>query len=125
LSIEKNILFQVKSFVRPVGQEVAMSIAVVIQFRRLAAAAALALGLAMPASANDAMPLVSTQWLKSNLSDPAIVVLDIRSAIDGGGAEAFAKAHIPGAVHSDYDKGGWSPATACRSCCRPRPSLKS
>jgi thiosulfate/3-mercaptopyruvate sulfurtransferase len=97
----------VKSFVRPVGQEVAMSIAVVIQFRRLAAAAALALGLAMPASANDAMPLVSTQWLKSNLSDPAIVVLDIRSAIDGGGAEAFAKAHIPGAVHSDYDKGGW------------------
>jgi thiosulfate/3-mercaptopyruvate sulfurtransferase len=107
LSIEKNILFQVKSFVRPVGQEVAMSIAVVIQFRRLAAAAALALGLAMPASANDAMPLVSTQWLKANLSDPAIVVLDIRSAIDGGGAEAFAKAHIPGAVHSDYDKGGW------------------
>jgi thiosulfate/3-mercaptopyruvate sulfurtransferase len=34
-------------------------------------------------------------------------VLDIRSAIDGGGAEAFAKGHIPGAVHSDYDKAGW------------------
>jgi thiosulfate/3-mercaptopyruvate sulfurtransferase len=34
-------------------------------------------------------------------------VLDIRSAIDGGGAEAFAQAHIPGAVHSDYDKAGW------------------
>jgi thiosulfate/3-mercaptopyruvate sulfurtransferase len=36
-----------------------------------------------------------------------LVVLDVRSAIDGGGAEAFAKAHIPGAIHSDYDKAGW------------------
>ena len=35
------------------------------------------------------------------------MVLDIRSAIDGGGAEAYVKAHIPGAVHSDYDKAGW------------------
>ena len=24
-----------------------------------------------------------------------------------GGAEAYAKAHIPGAIHSDYDKAGW------------------
>jgi thiosulfate/3-mercaptopyruvate sulfurtransferase len=31
----------------------------------------------------------------------------VRSAIDGGGAEAYAKAHIPGAIHSDYDKAGW------------------
>jgi thiosulfate/3-mercaptopyruvate sulfurtransferase len=36
-----------------------------------------------------------------------VVVLDIRSAIDGGAAEAFAHAHIPGATHSDYDKAGW------------------
>ena len=34
-------------------------------------------------------------------------MLDVRSAIDGGGAEAYAKAHIPGAIHSDYDKAGW------------------
>ena len=47
------------------------------------------------------------QWLKDHQSDPAVVVLDVRSAIDGGGAEAYAKAHIPGAVHSDYDKAGW------------------
>ena len=33
--------------------------------------------------------------------------LDIRSAIDGGGAQAYAAAHIPGSVHSDYDKAGW------------------
>jgi thiosulfate/3-mercaptopyruvate sulfurtransferase len=51
--------------------------------------------------------LVSAQWLKDHQSDPAVVVLDIRSAIDGGGAEAYAQAHIPGAVHSDYDKAGW------------------
>jgi thiosulfate/3-mercaptopyruvate sulfurtransferase len=59
------------------------------------------------ASAEPVTPLVSPQWLKQHLSDPAIVVLDIRSAIDGGGAEAYAKGHIPGAVHSDYDKAGW------------------
>ncbi len=47
------------------------------------------------------------QWLKEHHGDPDLVVLDVRSAIDGGGAEAYAKAHIPGAVHSDYDKAGW------------------
>ena len=34
-------------------------------------------------------------------------MLDIRSAIDGGGAQAYAAGHIPGSVHSDYDKAGW------------------
>ena len=63
--------------------------------------------LAGPATADTAPPLVSPQWLKQRLTDPAIVVLDIRSAIDGGGAEAYAASHIPGAVHSDYDKAGW------------------
>ena len=52
-------------------------------------------------------PLVSVEWLNSHLRDANLVVLDIRSAIDGGGAEAYAQAHIPGAVHSDYDKAGW------------------
>jgi thiosulfate/3-mercaptopyruvate sulfurtransferase len=71
----------------------------------VAIAAALAFGLAAPVHA--AEPLVSAQWLKQNLAAPDLVVLDIRSALDGGGAAAHAKAHIPGAVHSDYDKGGW------------------
>jgi thiosulfate/3-mercaptopyruvate sulfurtransferase len=62
---------------------------------------------AMPALAEPVAPLVSVQWLKDHHSDPALVVLDVRSAIDGGGAEAYSKAHIPGAVHSDYDKAGW------------------
>jgi thiosulfate/3-mercaptopyruvate sulfurtransferase len=62
---------------------------------------------ALPAAAGATEPLVTPQWLSQHLRDPDLVVLDIRSAIDGGGAPAFAKGHIPGAVHSDYDKAGW------------------
>jgi thiosulfate/3-mercaptopyruvate sulfurtransferase len=62
---------------------------------------------AMPVLAEPVSPLVSVQWLNDHRNDPALVVLDVRSAIDGGGAEAYARAHIPGAVHSDYDKAGW------------------
>ena len=57
--------------------------------------------------AAEPQPLVSVDWVKSHLNDPDLVVLDIRSAIDGGGAQAYAAAHIPGSVHSDYDKAGW------------------
>ena len=70
-------------------------------------AVALVLVACAPAGAAGATPLVSVDWLAAHRGDPDVVVLDIRSAIDGGGAEAFAKAHIPGAVHSDYDKAGW------------------
>jgi thiosulfate/3-mercaptopyruvate sulfurtransferase len=35
------------------------------------------------------------------------VLIDIRSAVDGGGAAAYAQAHIPGAIHTDYAKDGW------------------
>jgi thiosulfate/3-mercaptopyruvate sulfurtransferase len=74
-----------------------------------AAAAALILVLAVPSApaAEGSRPLVSVDWLKQKLGTPNLFVLDIRSAIDGGGAEAYAKGHIPGAVHSDYDKAGW------------------
>lgn len=54
-----------------------------------------------------APPLVQAVWLNSHLPDANLVVLDIRSAIDGGGAKAYEAAHIPGSVHSDYDKAGW------------------
>jgi thiosulfate/3-mercaptopyruvate sulfurtransferase len=66
-----------------------------------------ALAFAAPARADSVTPLVSTAWLKQHLSDPDLFVLDVRSAIDGGGAEAFLKGHVPGAIHSDYDKAGW------------------
>ncbi|HWM45400.1 MAG TPA: sulfurtransferase [Xanthobacteraceae bacterium] len=52
-------------------------------------------------------PLVSVEWLQAHLRAPGLVVLDIRSAIDGGSAETYAQGHIPGAIHSDYDKAGW------------------
>ena len=38
---------------------------------------------------------------------PDLLVLDIRSAVDGGGRAAFEQAHIPGAIHTDYAKDGW------------------
>jgi thiosulfate/3-mercaptopyruvate sulfurtransferase len=74
---------------------------------RLVAVITLAIALASPSLAEPATPLVSMAWLKSHLGTPELVVLDIRSAIDGGGAEAYARAHVPGAIHSDYDKAGW------------------
>ena len=86
-----------------------MSLVVASLSRRAFAVAVLAsIAMAgMPALAVPVEPLVTAPWLKDHQSDPSIVVLDVRSAIDGGGAEAYAKAHIPGAVHSDYDKAGW------------------
>ena len=85
-----------------------MSLFAALRFLRpLAAAAVVSFALAAPGHAEPATPLVSTGWLKQHLQDPDVVVLDVRSAIDGGGAEAFVKGHIPGAVHSDYDKAGW------------------
>src|SRR5690242_12638922 len=74
---------------------------------RLAAAAVLIGALSLPATAAPVTPLVSPEWLKDHLRDPAVVVLDVRSVIDGGGEAAYRKAHIPGAVHSEYDKAGW------------------
>lgn len=72
-----------------------------------ALASILILGATFTASAADSPPLVSVEWLNSHLQDKNLIVLDIRSAIDGGGAKAYAEAHIPGSVHSDYDKAGW------------------
>jgi thiosulfate/3-mercaptopyruvate sulfurtransferase len=77
------------------------------QFRTLAALAVFALALQLPARAETVTPLVSAAWLKDHLKDPDLFVLDVRSAIDGGGVEAYVRGHIPGAIHSDYDKAGW------------------
>jgi thiosulfate/3-mercaptopyruvate sulfurtransferase len=73
--------------------------------RPLIAALAVSVALGVPAFAAD--PLVSVDWLKDHRADANVVVLDVRSAIDGGGAKAYEAAHIPGAIHSDYDKDGW------------------
>lgn len=77
-------------------------------FARLAPLALLAgLVFATPALADTAQPLVSPQWLNEHRQDADLVILDVRSALDGGGEKAYLEAHIPGSVHTDYDKGGW------------------
>lgn len=63
--------------------------------------------LALPAVASAAEPLLSVEALKARLGESDLVILDIRSAIDGSEADAYAKGHIPGAIASDYDKSGW------------------
>jgi thiosulfate/3-mercaptopyruvate sulfurtransferase len=75
--------------------------------RSLGAAALFATALIGASAPARAEPLVSVQWLNAHRSAPNLVVLDVRSAIDGGGTKAYLAAHIPGSVHSDYDQGGW------------------
>ena len=75
--------------------------------RRLIAGLLFSAALAASVAGAHAEPLVTAQWLDAHRSDPAVLVLDIRSTIDGGGAQAYSAAHIPGSVHSDYDKAGW------------------
>lgn len=50
--------------------------------------------LPLAASARDIAPFVSSEWLEQNLSAPDLMIVDVRSAA------AFAKGHIPGAVHA-------------------------
>jgi thiosulfate/3-mercaptopyruvate sulfurtransferase len=54
-----------------------------------------------------AEPLVAPEWLAERLGDPGLLILDIRSVVDGGARAAYEAAHIPGAIHSDYAKDGW------------------
>jgi len=75
--------------------------------RRLGAAMLFSAAMAVSVAGAHADPLVTPKWLNERLADTDLVVLDIRSAIDGGGAQAYAAGHIPKSVHSDYDKAGW------------------
>lgn len=47
------------------------------------------------------------EWLVENAGRPGLVVLDLRSRLNGGSRAAFEAGHIPGAVYSDYLRGGW------------------
>ena len=50
-------------------------------------------------SANRNLPaIVSADWLERNLTDPNLVIVDIRSH------ELFEKGHIPGAVHGPFSR---------------------
>jgi thiosulfate/3-mercaptopyruvate sulfurtransferase len=52
-------------------------------------------------------PLVSADWLAGNLGNSDVIVFDIRSTVDGGGSAAYAQAHVPGAIHTDYVNDKW------------------
>src|SRR5262245_24254186 len=52
-------------------------------------------------------PLVSPEWLAARLADRDLLIIDIRSVVDGGARAAYEAAHIPGAIHTDYAKDGW------------------
>jgi thiosulfate/3-mercaptopyruvate sulfurtransferase len=52
-----------------------------------------------PALARDVPPIVSVEWLQKNLSNPRLVVMDIRKLEDYGAG------HIPGAIYAYY--GTW------------------
>lgn len=64
-----------------------------------AAAAFAVVGLAAPASAADA--LVDAAWAKANAGKPGVVFIDTRPQVD------YLRGHIPGAVHTEYEKDGW------------------
>ncbi|MCO5093279.1 sulfurtransferase [Bosea sp. (in: a-proteobacteria)] len=50
--------------------------------------------------------LIVPETLAERLGGDDLVILDIRTAADGGSA-AFEAGHIPGAAHSDYATDGW------------------
>lgn len=52
-------------------------------------------------------PLVDSAWLAANLEAENLVIIDVRSGIDGTDAEGFAAGHIPGSVYASYTHGGW------------------
>lgn len=53
-----------------------------------------------------AEPLVSADWLNGKVGSDEIVVLDLRTKIAKSGKDDYLKAHIPGAIWSDYP-GAW------------------
>src|SRR5262245_8438943 len=52
-------------------------------------------------------PLVAPEWLARHLGDSILLIVDIRSVVDGGARAAYEAGHIPGAIHTDYAKDGW------------------
>ncbi len=58
-------------------------------------------------AAKAATPLVDVDWMLANQGKPGVVVLDVRGKLGGATKADFIRAHIPGAVWTDYLKDGW------------------
>lgn len=92
----------------PPMQEAAQTGVIMLKYKLIIAALALLLALPLSAaSERDVQPLVSVDWLDQHIGGEGLVVLDVRSSIDGTEREDFEKAHIPGAVYSNYMTAGW------------------
>jgi thiosulfate/3-mercaptopyruvate sulfurtransferase len=78
-----------------------------MKIRSLIAMLSLVMGL-LPAvaasTAASAQPLVDTTWLRQHLNDKNLVVLDVY--VEDKRVE-FAAGHIPGALFTDFIRGGW------------------
>ncbi|MFN3076538.1 MAG: sulfurtransferase, partial [Alphaproteobacteria bacterium] len=48
-----------------------------------------------------ATPLVDPAWVKAHIGDPGVVFLDVRTRTE------YLRAHVPGAIHTDYVLDGW------------------
>ncbi len=71
---------------------------------------ALALGAVLLVAAGGtkaATPLVDVGWVLANQGKPRIVFLDVRGKLGGANKATFLRAHIPGAVWTNYLKDGW------------------
>lgn len=73
--------------------------------------------------ASDITPLVTADWLAARLGSAELLLLDIRSTVDGGGFEAYERGHVPGAVHSDYVKDGWRATKGMATGLLPEPGF--
>jgi thiosulfate/3-mercaptopyruvate sulfurtransferase len=82
---------------------------------------------AEPVRSAVAEPLVTAEWLAERLSKPILeapdlLILDIRSVVDGGGRQAYEAGHIPGAIHTDYVNDGWRATKGMASGLLPEPA---
>lgn len=71
----------------------------------------------------DVTPLVSADWLARRLDARDLLLIDIRSAVDGGGKDAYLKGHVPGAIHTDYAKDGWRATRGMATGLLPQPDF--
>ncbi len=75
--------------------------------KRLVYLALVAVAMITTGAVQAAQPLVDTNWVKANLGKPGIVFLDVGGRLGGSSKANFLRGHVPGAVWTDYLKGGW------------------
>ncbi|UUX51533.1 sulfurtransferase [Nisaea acidiphila] len=52
-------------------------------------------------------PLVDADWAAQHVGTPGVVFLDVRGKLSGASKADYVKAHIPGAIWTNYLKDGW------------------